>query len=63
MTALDLAEIVYQNLDPADTAIFAEALKEKIINGQTSEIAKEIADRLEAIGITITGLPCKRSPM
>ena len=62
MTPQELATLVFENLDPADTADFAIALRAEIENGHTSQIAEEIADKLETVGITIVGLPCKRHP-
>lgn len=62
MTLDELATLVYEELDPNDTAEFAAMLKEKIMNGYTSEVTEHIADDLETVGITIAGLPCKRYP-
>ena len=62
MTPSELAQLVFANLDPADTAEFAIALRAEIENGHTAQVAEEIADKLETVGITIAGLPCKRHP-
>lgn len=62
MTATELAQLVFANLNPEDTQEFAERLKTLIDSGHTAENKLIIANQLEAAGITITGIPCKRHP-
>jgi len=62
MTTEQLATLVFQNLDPADTADFATKLKNKIMDGYTSEVAGQIADQLYSVGIELKNIPCKRYP-
>lgn len=62
MTPQELATLVFENLNPADTAEFAIALRAEIENGHTSQIAEEIADKLLTVGIEIKDVKCRIHP-
>ena len=62
MTPQELATLVFENLNPADTAAFAIALRAEIENGHTSQIAEEIADKLLTVGIEIKDVKCRIHP-
>ena len=62
MTVDELATLIFEELDTNDTAEFATALKDKIMNGYTAEVTEHIVDDLATVGIIVTGIPCKRHP-
>lgn len=62
MTTLELAQFVTANLQPSQTAQFAEALKTEIDNLPNLSDKIMIFDQLASVGITVEGVKCQRHP-
>ena len=60
MTTTELVTIVFENLQPDQTAEFATELRQKIEESHTAEDAKIILDQLATAGITVTGTLCDK---
>jgi hypothetical protein len=58
----ELTDLIFADVSPEQTGDFATLLKQKIMAGYSTDQLKIIADQLERAGITIVGIPCKRTP-
>ena len=60
---LELVDMIFAEIEPGQSGELAEVIKEKVITSYSTDQQKIVADEFERVGITIAGIPCKRSPL
>ncbi|MFA5715352.1 MAG: hypothetical protein WC998_06415 [Candidatus Paceibacterota bacterium] len=62
MSIQELVDQLFADLPPQNVGEFGLLVKDKILHGYSTDQQKIILEQLEAVGIIVNGIPCKRIP-